>query len=67
MASTMFQTRMRKTLDRGSIPRTSTISKGDNMFNDYDYMMGLTDYTPLAWLASLGLFWLIGAIVYRDK
>lgn len=37
------------------------------MFNDYDYMMGLTDYTPLAWLVSLGLFWLIGAIVYRDK
>jgi hypothetical protein len=37
------------------------------MFNDYDYMMGLTDYTPLAWLISIALFWVIGAIVYRGK
>ena len=37
------------------------------MFNDYDYMMGLTDYTPIVWLLSIGLFWLIGSIVYRGK
>jgi hypothetical protein len=35
--------------------------------NDYDFFMGLTDYTPLAVLLSVGLFWLIGSIVYRGK
>jgi hypothetical protein len=37
------------------------------MFNDYDFMMGLTDYSLVGVLLSLGTIWLIGVIAFRDK